>query len=95
MIQQNNYSYQKSLIMKTTISARTVRKQLCQLIEATRHSHKSITITGKANNAVLISEEDWNAIIETLYLSAIPATKRSLMKGMATKIDNCSTRITW
>jgi antitoxin YefM len=81
--------------MTTTISATSARAQLYRLIEETKQSHQPITITGKLNNAVLISEDDWNAIQETLYLSAIPGMKESIVKGMATKVAECSPQIKW
>lgn len=60
-----------------------------QLIEEVAISHQPITIIGKKYNAVLISQEDWSAIQETLYLSSIPGMKESIKEGLATPIEEC------
>jgi len=57
-----------------TISASEARSRLYNLIDETAASHAPVTITGKRNNAVLVSAEDWAAIQETLYLLSVPAT---------------------
>jgi prevent-host-death family protein len=56
----------------TTLTASEARAGLYRLIDQAAESHKPIVISGKRSNAVLISEEDWSAIQETLYLLAIP-----------------------
>ncbi|MCH7724569.1 MAG: type II toxin-antitoxin system Phd/YefM family antitoxin, partial [Bacteroidetes bacterium] len=52
-------------------------------------------ITGKRGNAVLISEEDWRAINETLYLVSIPGMRESIIKGMKEMLVKCLTKIVW
>ena len=54
-----------------------------------------MTITGKRNNAVMISEEDWNAIQETLYLSGIPGMRDSIVKGLKTDIKDLDGNLEW
>ncbi len=54
-----------------------------------------MTITGKNTSAVLVSEEDWNAIQETLYLGAIPGMRESIRKGMVEPIEECSQSPGW
>ena len=49
------------------VTATEARQKLFGLMDETADSHKPITITGKRTNSVLIAEEDWNAIQETLY----------------------------
>ncbi len=56
----------------STLNATDARSKLYALIDETAKTHKPITITGKRGSAVLLSEEDWNAINETLYLVSIP-----------------------
>ncbi|HSP43750.1 MAG TPA: type II toxin-antitoxin system Phd/YefM family antitoxin, partial [Luteolibacter sp.] len=56
----------------TTITATKARGNLYTLINEVRESHEPIQITGKHGNAVLISEEDWRSISETLFLHSIP-----------------------
>jgi len=67
----------------TTITASEARAGLYRLIDQVAESHKPITISGKRANAVLISEEDWSAIQETLYLMAIPGMRESIKDAMA------------
>jgi antitoxin YefM len=62
---------------------------LYNLLDEVALSHEPILITGKRNNAVLISEEDWRAINETLYLMSIPGMRESLIEGMNTPIEDC------
>jgi PHD/YefM family antitoxin component YafN of YafNO toxin-antitoxin module len=52
------------------------------LIDETANSHQPIIMTGKRTNAVLISEEDWNAISETLHLLSIPGMRESIKEGL-------------
>ena len=58
-------------------------------------THKPMLITGKKHNAVLISEEDWNALQETLYLVSIPGMRESIREGMETPIEACSQDPGW
>ena len=61
-----------------TLTATKAKTRLPQLLEETQQSHRPIVITGKHANAVLISEEDWNAIQETLYLNEFPGLVESI-----------------
>lgn len=79
----------------TTITATEARKNLYKLVENVSVSHIPLQITGKKNNAVLISEEDWNSIQETLYLVTIPKMRDSIQSGMNAKIEDCSTELKW
>lgn len=81
--------------MKTTVTATDARTRLYRLIEETGRSHHPITITGKVNNAVLVSEEDWNAIQETLYLRSIPGVRDSIVDGMKVEMKDCVTDLKW
>jgi PHD/YefM family antitoxin component YafN of YafNO toxin-antitoxin module len=53
----------------------------------------SIVITGKCGSAVLISEDDWRSIQETLYLLNIPGMRKSIREGLATPIEECSEKL--
>ena len=81
--------------MKTTITATAARSSLYKLIEQAHKSHVPVTVTGKKNNAVIICEEDWNSIQETLYLNAIPGMRESLLKGMETPLSDCEVALKW
>ena len=78
-----------------TLPATKARATLYSLIDRAAMSHEPIQITGKRTNAVLVSEEDWSAIQETLYLLSIPGMRDSIKEGMATPIENCSTVLKW
>ena len=68
----------------TTMSATEARKQLYRLLDEVSRSHEPVQITGKRGNAVLVSEDDWRAVQETLYLVSIPGLRESILEGMAT-----------
>ncbi len=72
------------------LSATEARAKLFSLIDEVASSHEPIVITGKRVNAVLISEEHWNAISETLYLLSIPGMRKSIKEGMEQDISECS-----
>jgi len=78
-----------------TIAVTKAREQLYKLIDETRNSGEAVTITGKRGNAVLISEDDWRAIQETLYLISIPGMRESIREGLDTKIQDCYQDIEW
>jgi prevent-host-death family protein len=73
----------------TGITATEARSNLYRLIDETAESHRPIVIMGKRNRAVLISEEDWSAIQETLYLLSVPSMRESIREGMHTSMDQC------
>jgi PHD/YefM family antitoxin component YafN of YafNO toxin-antitoxin module len=74
--------------MKTVTSTK-FREYIYHLIDEISNSHEPLKITGKRNNAVLVSEEDWNSIQETLYLLNIPGMKESIIDGSNESIDEC------
>ena len=67
----------------TTLTASEARASLYRLIDQAAESHKPILISGKRANAVLVSEEDWSAIQETLYLLAVPGMRESIKDAVA------------
>jgi len=79
----------------TTISATKARSSLYSLIDETNTSHEPIQITGKRGNAVLISEEDWRAIQETLYLQSIPGMVDSIKKARKEGQAKASKELDW
>ncbi len=78
-----------------TITATQARNKIYKLIDETAEESKPIQITGKRANAVLVSEDDWNAIQETLYLLSIPGMKESIVKGMKEPVEKCVTKLPW
>jgi prevent-host-death family protein len=77
------------------INATEARARLYTLIDETAASHQPVIITGKRGNAVLISEEDWNAISETLYLLSVPGMRESIKEGMEQDLSECSKELDW
>ena len=79
----------------TTLSASEARKRLYSLVDEVGESHVPVQIVGKRNSAVLVSEEDWKAIQETLYLASIPGMRESIKKGLKTPVEKCSEEPGW
>jgi len=71
------------------------RKRLYNLVDDVAESHDPIQIVGKRNSAVLVSEEDWRAIQETLYLSSIPGMRDSIREGLKTPVEECDEELDW
>jgi len=82
-------------VRMTTIKATEARARLYKLLDEASESHEPIQITGKRANAILISEDDWRSIQETLYLLSIPSMRESIRKGLKTAVKKCSERPGW
>ena len=78
-----------------TISVTNARSQLYKLIDEASTNHEPIQITGKRSNVILISEDDWSAIQETLFLLSIPGMRESIQEGLKTPVDECSEELDW
>ena len=82
--------------MTTTLTTPTeARANLYKLIDETNMSHQPIYIHSKRKSAVLIAEEDWRSIEETLYLLSIPNMRESIIDGLNTPIEECDEKIEW
>ena len=79
----------------TTVTATNARSKLYSLIDEANESHEPIQITGKRGNAVLISEDDWRSIQETMYLQSIPGMVESIRKAREEGIENASEELDW
>ena len=79
----------------TTLNVTEARANLYKLIDDTTVNHEPVVITGKRGNAVLLAEDDWNAINETLYLLSVPGMRESILEGMQEKIDDCAAELEW
>ena len=77
------------------LTATEARSKLYRLIDEAASSHEPIIIKGKRSNAVLISEDDWRSIQETLYLLNIPGMRESIRQGLATPIEECTQELDW
>lgn len=78
-----------------SISISNARANLYNIVNSVEENHNPLLIIGKHNNAVLVSEDDWNAIQETLYLLSIPGMKESLLEGKNTPPNECSKEVDW
>lgn len=78
-----------------SVNATNAREKLYALIDEANLSHEPIQIFGKRGNAVLISESDWNAIQETLYLLSVPGMGESIRQGIKTPVQECREELDW
>jgi prevent-host-death family protein len=79
----------------TVLTASKARASLYRLIDQAAESHQPIFIAGKRASAVLISEEDWQAIQETMYLLSIPGMRESIREGMAEPLSKSAKALDW
>lgn len=78
-----------------TINVTKARANLYKLLIEASESHEPIQITGKKSNAILVSEEDWRSIQETLYLLSIPGMRKSIIKGLNTDVMTDTQKLDW
>ena len=79
----------------TTLNVTEARANLYKLIDETLVNHEPVVITGKRGNAVLLAEDDWTVINETLHVLSVPGMRESILEGMQEKIDNCAVELDW
>jgi len=79
----------------TVMTTSMARKKLYGLVDAASIGHEPIHIKGRRRSAVLVSEEDWRAIQETLHLLSIPGMRESIRKGMKTPLAKCGRKPSW
>lgn len=82
-------------VVMTNLTATVARAQLYSLIDRAAESSEPIRITGPRNSAVLVSEQDWKAIQETLFLLSIPGMRESIRKGLKTPVSKCAESPGW
>ena len=75
----------------TSISITKVRANLYQTVSEVNESSQPITITNnRGKNAVLVGEEGWKAIQETLYLNSIPGMSQSILASKEEDLSECT-----
>ena len=79
----------------TTLNVTEARANLYKLMDDATVNHEPVVITGKRGNAVLLAEDDWNAINETLHLLSVPGMRESIVEGMQESIDSAATELNW
>jgi prevent-host-death family protein len=83
------------LIGMNSLNASDAREKLDRLLDETAEAHQPVLITGPRANAVLVAEEDWNAIQETLYLLSVPGMRESIRMGLETPVEECEKEPGW
>ncbi len=78
-----------------SINITSARKDLFRIVESVNQTHEPIEITGKKGNAILVGEEDWRSITETLFLISIPGMRESIIEGMKEPISELPEKLDW
>jgi PHD/YefM family antitoxin component YafN of YafNO toxin-antitoxin module len=81
--------------MEKVYTASKARENLYKLLDFTAEAHQPVRITGKRHNAVMISEEDYNSMVETLYITSIKGLKDKILKASKEPKKNLKTKISW
>lgn len=76
-----------------TVEAR--KANVSELLAESEKTHEPIQIVGKKSTAVLLSLDDWRAIQETLYLLSVPKMRESIVRGLKTPVEKCSSELSW
>lgn len=79
----------------TTITACEARSKLYRLMDDVASSHEPILITGKRTNAILLSEQDWASIQESLFLLSVPGMRQSIAEEIRVPIEECAKELDW
>ena len=79
----------------TTITVTQARAELFRLLDEVIQSHEPVHISGKRGSAVLIAEDDWRSIQETLHLLSVPGMRESVVEGMKTPPGELSEEPGW
>jgi antitoxin YefM len=96
LIQRTQYgTFRPEVTAMTTLTASQARARLYKLLDKAASSHEPIQITGKRANAILVSEDDWRAIQETLYLLSVPGMRESILKGLKEPVEKCHADLKW
>ena len=79
----------------SSVNVTNARKDLYNLVQKVNMTHEPVEITGKDSNAILVGEEDWRSIQETLYLTSIPGMRESIIEGMNAPMEELSDEPGW
>ena len=75
--------------MMQYINVTSFRKNIFEMLEQTIKYNEPLNISTKSGNAVVLSEEDYRGMMETIYLTSIPGMRERLLEGMATPLSEC------
>lgn len=71
------------------------RSKLYKIVDQVSAAHKPVYIKGRRNKVVILSEEDFRNMQETLYLLSIPGMRESIREGMKEPIESCIDKLEW
>lgn len=74
----------------TVLSITKARAQLYKLVDWLQAGQPPVLITGKKGNAVLVSEDEWRSIEETLHLMSIPGMEESILNASKEPLETCA-----
>ena len=78
-----------------SVSASKARASFYRLMDQAAHSHEPVIVTGKRNNVVVMGEDDWRSVQETLYLLSIPGMRKAILDGGKLPLSACSRKLKW
>jgi len=76
-----------------TVTATSARSDLYRLIDSALSDHEPVQITAKRGTAILLAEDDWRAIQQTLHLLSVQGMRESIRAGMAEPVGECRREI--
>ncbi len=79
----------------TTLTTTEASKRLDEVLDGLAESHEVVQIAGQRHSGILVSEDDWRAIQETLYLTSVPGMKDSIIGGLQTPVERCAKELDW
>jgi antitoxin YefM len=79
----------------TTLNTTEASQRLDEVLDDLAESHEVVQILGQRHSGILVSEDDWRAIQETLYLTGISGMKESIVEGMRTPVEQCAKELDW
>ena len=79
----------------TTLTTNEAARRLDEVLDNLAESHEVVQIAGQRHSGVLVSEDDWRAIQETLYLTSVPGMKESIVEGLRTPLEQCAKELDW
>jgi prevent-host-death family protein len=78
-----------------TLDAKQAGEKLDRILYEAAEAHQPVLITSLRASAVLVPEEDWNAIQETLHLLSVPGMRESIRLGLETPLEECEKEPGW
>jgi len=77
------------------MTATTAQKDFNSILDTVITQGDTVSIATDGGAAILVNQEEWNSIVETVYLQSIPGMTESIMEGKATPINECLDSVGW